>query len=210
MNTIIDYIPLGKKRPNIKMNPEYITVHSTGNTSSTAKGERNWLTNKINLTSTSFHIAVDENDCIICLPLNEVAWHAGDGNNGPGNRKSIGVEICESGNREKTLINASKVVASLLFDHNLTLDKIRQHYDWSGKNCPRILRTGNLWKQFLTMVKVDFDKLKNPEMTVEEAVNIMADKHIISNKEHWIKETAKVEYLDILLINMAKYIKGVK
>lgn len=205
---IIDYIPLGKKRPNIKMKPEYITVHSTGNPKSSARGERNWLTNKVNLTSTSFHIAVDEKEAIVCVPLNEVAWHAGDGN-GTGNRKSIGVEICESGDRAKTLINASKVVAELLFTHNLTIDKVKQHYDWSGKNCPRILRTGNLWQQFISMVKVELDKLINP-MTIEEAVNIIAKEDIISTKEYWIEKTKNVPYLDIVFKNMAKFIKEVK
>lgn len=49
------------------------------------------------------HLVIDETEAIECIPLNEVAWHAGDGANGTGNRKSIGLQICESGDRVKTL-----------------------------------------------------------------------------------------------------------
>ena len=46
------------------------------------------------------------------IPLNEVARHAGDGGSGTGNRRSISIEICESGDRAKTLENAIKLTAS--------------------------------------------------------------------------------------------------
>lgn len=83
------------------MNSEYLTIHSTGNENSVAKGERAWLTNTANTRTASFHLVVDENNAIECLPFNEMAWHAGDGANGTGNSKSIGLEICESGDRKK-------------------------------------------------------------------------------------------------------------
>ena len=38
----------------------------------------------------------------------------GTGGTGRGNRKSIGIEICESGDRQKTLQNAAELVAKLL------------------------------------------------------------------------------------------------
>jgi len=132
------------------MMPKYLTIHSTGNPNSTAKGERAWLTdNPQNKATASYHIVVDENEAIEVLPLNEVAWHAGDGN-GPGNRSSIGIEICESGNRQKTLANAVKLVAKMLKERGWGLDKLRRHYDWSGKICPRILQPNNWqgWKEF--------------------------------------------------------------
>ena len=83
------------------MVPEYLTIHSTGNPNSTAQGERNYLTNSMNTSSTGFHIVVHENQAIECISLSENAYHAGDGGNGTGNTKSIGLEIIESGNRKK-------------------------------------------------------------------------------------------------------------
>ena len=152
MNYIIDHIPRStphNRRPGQVMTPQYITIHSTGNPSSTARNERGWLTNPSNTRTASWHIVVDEKEAIEAIPLNEVAWHAGDGN-GQGNRASIGIEICESGNREKTLRNAVQLVAKLLKERGWGVDRLRRHFDWSGKICPRILQPNNWagWEQF--------------------------------------------------------------
>jgi len=148
----IDHIPKTtpyNRRPGISMIAKYLTIHSTGNPSSTAKNERGWLTNPSNDRTASYHIVVDEKEAIEVLPLNEVAWHAGDGN-GQGNRASIGIEICESGNRQKTLQNAVKLVTKMLKERNWGVDRLRRHFDWSGKICPRILQPNNWagWEQF--------------------------------------------------------------
>ena len=95
------------------MSPQYITIHSTGNPKSTAMNERAWLTNPNNNVTASWHICVDEKEAVEAIPLNEVAWHAGDGGSGTGNRRSISIEICESGDRAKTLENAIKLTANL-------------------------------------------------------------------------------------------------
>jgi len=129
------------------MQPTTITIHSTGNPSSTARNERAWLTNPSNNRQASWHIVVDEKEAIEAIPLNEVAWHAG---NSTGNRTSIGIEICESGDRVKTLGNAVKLTAKLLKERGWGMDKLRRHYDWSGKICPRILQPDDWagWEQF--------------------------------------------------------------
>ncbi|MGG4552622.1 N-acetylmuramoyl-L-alanine amidase [Paenibacillus humicus] len=128
------------------MTPTTITIHNTGNPSSTAAGERNWLTNPTNNRQASYHIVVDEREAIECLPLNESAWHAGDGSGAKsGNRTSIGVEICESGNYAKTLDNAVKLVASMLKERGWGADRLRRHWDWSGKICPRLMYDGGKW-----------------------------------------------------------------
>lgn len=136
----VDHIPVGKKRTGRSMNPTTLTIHSTGNANSTARGERGWLTNPDNTSSTGFHIVVDENRAIEVIPFDETAYHAGDGGSGPGNTTSIGLEICEPGDRLKTLENAAYLAAKILNDYGWGTDKLRQHYDWSRKNCPQILR----------------------------------------------------------------------
>ena len=148
MKYIIDHIPRNtphNRRPGTSMNPEYITIHSTGNPKSTARNERAWLTNPVNKVTASWHVCVDEKEAVEAIPLNEVAWHAGDGGSGTGNRKSIGVEICESGDRQRTLQNAVKLVAKLLKERGWGVDKLRRHYDWNKKICPRIFYDGGKW-----------------------------------------------------------------
>jgi len=148
VNYIIDHIPRStphNRRPGQVMTPQYITIHSTGNPSSTARNERGWLTNPSNTRTASWHIVVDEKEAIEAIPLNEVAWHAGDGGSGTGNRKSIGIEICESGDKQRTLQNAVKLVAKLLKERGWGVDRLHRHYDWSKKICPRIFYDGGKW-----------------------------------------------------------------
>lgn len=169
MNYIKDHIPISKdKRPAIKMKPTTITIHSTGNPNSTARNERGWLTNPSNTRTASWHIVVDEKEAIEAIPLDEIAYHAGNRN---GNNTSIGIEICESGNRQKTLENAVKLVAKMLYERGWGVDKLRRHYDWSGKNCPRILSTNNWsgWNKFKQDVQKELNRLKGVDkVTVDK------------------------------------------
>jgi N-acetylmuramoyl-L-alanine amidase len=99
---IIDHIPRTtphNRRPGQVMTPQYITIHSTGNPSSTARNERGWLTNPSNTRTASWHICVDEKEAVEAIPLNEVAWHAGDGN-GQGNRAHNGRHEPTGGNHQ--------------------------------------------------------------------------------------------------------------
>ncbi|MDQ0091682.1 N-acetylmuramoyl-L-alanine amidase CwlA [Paenibacillus anaericanus] len=144
-----DYIPKEtacNRRPSLSLDATTITIHNTGNPSSTAANERAWLTNPSNTRQASFHIVIDSNETIECLPLNECAWHAGDGSKaGSGNRSSFGIEICESGNYAKTLDNAIMLVAGMLKERGWGVDRLRRHYDWSGKICPRLMYDNGKW-----------------------------------------------------------------
>ncbi len=157
MNINVQHIPKNtpnNRRPGIAMEPEYLTIHSTANSGSTAQNERDWLTNPSNTRTASWHLVVDDKEVIEAIPLDEIAWHAGDGKNGTGNKKSISIEICESGNREKTIENAVKLSAQILKDKGWKIDRLKRHYDWSGKHCPRILEENNWteWDEFKIMV----------------------------------------------------------
>jgi len=93
------------------------------------------------------------------LPTGENGWHAGDGREGPGNRQSVGIEITENkdGDRAKAEANAAWLTAKLLTDFNLDIDAVRQPHDWSGKNCPRVLRgREGGWAGFLFVVQSHF------------------------------------------------------
>nr|DAW47647.1 MAG TPA: N-acetylmuramoyl-L-alanine amidase [Caudoviricetes sp.] len=113
-----------------------ITIHSTANPHSTALGERQWLDNPTNNRYASWHYCVDESGVVQAIPDNEEAWHCGDED---GNRTSLSIEICESGDRVKTLLNAAKLAAEKLTEHGLTIKELRRHADWVEKDCPRIL-----------------------------------------------------------------------
>lgn len=155
------------KRPGYAMKPEYITIHQTGNTAKGADAEmHNRYVHSV-APNPSWHYTVDGGTSdgkkapVIYqhLPLTENGWHAGDGTNGTGNRKSIGIEICvnKDGNLAKAEANAAWLCAKLIREVK-TLKAfpacMKQHYDWSGKNCPAQIRARkNGWKNFLAAVE---------------------------------------------------------
>lgn len=156
-----EIIPISAgKRSGRKITPTTLTIHSTDNPSSTAQNERDWLTNPDNHRAASWHICVDEKQAVMAIPLNERALHAG---NQKGNDTSISLEICESGDREKTLRNAVEVTAQLLRERGWGVDKLRQHHNWSGKNCPRILRDTGRWDWFVEEVRKALTEEKESE-----------------------------------------------
>lgn len=152
---IADHIPVSNKRPGIKRQIKYIVIHNTANEESTARNERDYLTNPNNTSSTSFNIVVDDKEIIEAIPVNEIAFHAGDSE---GNQKGIGIELCESGDFEKTKANAAKLVAYLMKSYNISLSEVRTHHDFSGKDCPRKM-LGN-WEDFLESIKVAYENLE--------------------------------------------------
>jgi N-acetylmuramoyl-L-alanine amidase len=50
----------------------------------------------------------------------------------------------------------AKLVASLLDENGLGLDRVLQHNNMSGKNCPQTMRTANLWSYFMEMVTYEY------------------------------------------------------
>jgi len=164
VNYRIDHIPIStpnNRRPGIKLEATTITIHNTANPSSTARNERAWLTNRSNTRTASFHIVIDDKEAIEVIPLNEVAWHAGDGSSeASGNRTSIGIEICESGNYEQTLKNAVELIASMLYERGWKTERLRRHYDWSGKNCPRLMNNDGKWSDWHSFVAKVNTRLK--------------------------------------------------
>eukprot|EP00703_Trepomonas_sp_PC1_P004826 JAP91780.1 N-acetylmuramoyl-L-alanine amidase [Trepomonas sp. PC1] len=141
------------------MTPSYITIHNTANDAS-ARNEISYMNSNNN--QVSFHVAVDDKMAVQGLPYTRNAWHAGDGR-GNGNMKSIGIEICYSksgGARYKAAENnAAIVAATLMKQFNIPIGNVRQHFNWSGKNCPHRMRAEGGWNAFINKVKAERAKL---------------------------------------------------
>lgn len=138
-------------RPQYAMKPSYITIHNTGNSGrgANAKSHNTYIHNMANLSPketgyASWHFSVDDVSIYQHLPLNETAWHTGDGS-GPksGNMTSIGIEICENVDMKdyhQAEENAIALVKYLIENMNgLSVSRIRPHQAWSGKYCPRVI-----------------------------------------------------------------------
>lgn len=182
------------------MEPEYLTIHSTGNPDSTAQNERDNLNRPSNTSTTGFHIVVDELQAIECIPLNKVAYHAGDGAKGTGNSKSIGLEICESGDRKETIENAVEVAAKILHERNWGIDRLKRHYDWSGKDCPRILNYNNWqgWNEFKSKAQAHLNLLQHQPHWGEKHFNNLNEKGITVSEKRFDDFMTRAEVFALL------------
>lgn len=159
----LSYRARGRSRKS--MSPRYITIHSTQNWSRGADSLRHSLALKKGaLGRLSWHYTTDEDRAVQHLPTNEQGNHADY--DGPGNRYSIGIEMCENaGNsRSATIERTAKLAAWLMHRHNLPVSRVVPHYKWprkgkkpENKNCPHFLldngRPGAKWRAFQNKVQ---------------------------------------------------------
>ncbi len=173
-----------------KMNggPQYVVIHDTGMPAPhhNAYGLNKYIHDQANSLDgrvASWHFSVDENTIFQHIPTDEVAWHAGDGSTlfgetyinksskleciGGGNKNGIGIETCieQGGNYDLTLKNAAKLTATLLNKYHLGIERVKQHFNFSGKNCPNVIRSlKGRWESFLKDVEIELFLLKYPNL----------------------------------------------
>ncbi|MCL6571775.1 MAG: peptidoglycan-binding protein, partial [Bacillus sp. (in: Bacteria)] len=109
-----------------------------------------------NRRQASWHLQIDDKQCIQSIPFNEIALAAGDGK-GPGNRTSIHIEICvnSDGDYKKAVAKTAEVTRQLMEQFNISGFNVVQHNKWSGKNCPSIMRSGRkgiTWGDFINLI----------------------------------------------------------
>ena len=155
------------------MRAKYITIHSTQNPGATALQHATGMRNgafrghsKWNRTGyLTWHFTVDDAQAIQSLPLNIQGEHAD--HDGPGNKTSIGIEICEFRGKSRqaaAIDRAARLAAYVMHEKGIPLDRVVPHYHWTQvhfnntkKNCPIILldggKPGPRWDAFLRRVK---------------------------------------------------------
>ena len=179
----VDMVPKGThgRRVVRPMTPRYITIHSTQNY--TAGADRHSLAlkrgalrapkrkggNRIGFLI--WHFTVDQGMAVQHMPVSEQGEHADF--DGPGNRYSIGIEMCEErgSNVAVTMERTAKLTAVLMKKHGIPLNNVVPHYHWprrgcspAHKNCPHFLmdngRPGPKWRAFLSKVNFHYKRLE--------------------------------------------------
>lgn len=159
--------------------PQYITIHNTpdineaAGTNDAEQYARATFNN--NMGDVVVHYYIDETDCWHILADDTVGWHAADGTNGPGNTKSIAIEIVMDGSGERYDTQAeergAKLAAILLHKYGLGIDKLKTHRDWySKKYCPAYILPH--WTAFVNKVKAYLAELKTPIVTPQPVVKL--------------------------------------
>lgn len=163
--------------------PTQITYHQTNNNAS-ALHERNYLNNRTDNKYIGFHLIVDDQEVIECLPLTIQTWHAGDAF-GDGNMKSIGVEMAYSTSqdinlRDKAIANGATLIANLMKTYNISIDNVYSHRDRTGKICPRDLISRYGEARFRNLIQSEYERLTqsnrstpaSEEFTIGETVTV--------------------------------------
>jgi N-acetylmuramoyl-L-alanine amidase len=138
MNRVIieqNYLPKRSLARSCKQlqHPTTITIHWTGPYPDQSPDiVRNWWLKGPNGRGieASAHFIVKDNRIMQCIPLSEVAWHAGP----KANYTSIGIEVIPANKLGKF---STLSIDTLIYCIS-TLPKLDllRHYDWTGKDCP--------------------------------------------------------------------------
>lgn len=125
----LDFLPYGTRRTGQQLDsvePRFCVFHDTGNPNSTAQNNVDYYKRTFNIgwdSVASAHFFVDDKECIICIPVNEKAWHViydtptdnwwyGD----DANDVAFGGEACYFNDRKrslKSLDNMCRIMAAL-------------------------------------------------------------------------------------------------
>ena len=156
--------------------PEYITVHNTpdineasGTNDAEQYARATWNNN---MGDVVVHYYIDETDCWHILADDTVGWHAADGVNGPGNTKSVAVEIIMDGSGgpgdKGAEERGAKLAAILLHKYGLGIDRLKTHRDWYPKKyCPAYILPH--WDSFVGRVKAYLAECEAQDAKKEEA-----------------------------------------
>lgn len=180
-----DMVPKGRhgRRVFRRLDPRYITVHSTQNYSAQADARQHALAlkrgalraprrkNGNRIGYLIWHFSVDDRMVVQHMPTYEQGEHADFG--GPGNRYSIGIEMCENrgGHLAITVDRTAKLCAILMKQYNIPLQNVVPHYHWERrgvnpphKDCPNFLmdngRPGARWRLFQQLVDAHYRRLQ--------------------------------------------------
>ena len=86
---------------------------------------------------------------------------------GGGNINSIGIESCvdKGSNLWYTWQETAKLVAQLLKDNNLGIERVKGHHFFDGKDCPQPLLENNnrIWEEFIEMVQAEYKRITELE-----------------------------------------------
>ena len=126
-----------------KTKVRYIVVHYVGSGSSKPGNARN---NCIyfsggNRNASAHYFIDDANIYEYADPKAYYTWHCGDGHGKYGitNANSIGIEVCQDGDRPFTQSEISRLawlVQKLMRDFGVSASNVVRHYDASRKECP--------------------------------------------------------------------------
>lgn len=172
------FIPAGRygRKEKVSMKPTFITIHSTQNYTGDAHAHslalaRGKLKGGRRSGYLYWHYTVQEDVAIQHMPTNEAGEHADF--EGPGNRYSIGIEMCEHRGNDLgcTIERTAQLTAWLMYQNGIPISNVVPHHHWpregmkpEHKNCPHFLLDNGkpraTWKWFQMRVKAHYQRIQ--------------------------------------------------
>lgn len=169
-----------------------ITIHNTDRIT-TANGttpaeQYTRATVNGNMGDVRVHFYVDDKSAWQNLPLDLSGWHAADGENGKGNRKTIAIECIMNGSGDdkdkKAEENCAKLTAYLLNKYGLTANDIYSHwYFFKKKYCPAYILPH--WDKFKQQTEKSLAELTEEKSIYRIQVGAFSDR---SNAEKYLEK----------------------
>ena len=173
----------------------YLVVHYTVNRGDTAKNNADYFAREV--TGTSAHYFVDENEVWQSVPDNHAAWHCGTKgvyyHPACRNANSIGVEVCmldkQGRVRQASVDRAAVLVRELMQRYGIPPDRVVRHYDVTHKDCPApMVSDPALWRAFQTKLTQEdendmkyYEKLTEiPAGELRDTVQLLIDRKAIA------------------------------
>ena len=132
------YLPINphSRVGELRIATKQIVIHYVANAGSSAENNWKYFKNSGVNASSNFIVGLD-GEIIQCMPINEVAYHAG---NKDVNYNSIGIEVCHpdaDGKFSKaTYQSLIKLVSWLCKKYGISRKNVIRHYDVTKKLCP--------------------------------------------------------------------------
>lgn len=204
LNLKVDLIPKGTYGRRIfrELKPQYITIHSTQNPTGDAYAhakalKRGSLRGGV-IGYLCWHFTVQDDAVIQHIPTDERGEHADF--DGPGNRYSIGIEMCEHKGNDQvaTMDRTAELAATLMYHNKIPIDNIRAHYHWArqgyetpNKDCPHFLlengQPGTTWRWFVGRINRHHQRLiKYDEILLEQKQQEEKERRAREMVQHYI------------------------
>lgn len=155
------------------------------------------------LAKVSYHVAIDDKEAVQLIPFNRTAWHSGDGM-GNGNMRSIGIEICysmdngysgsKSARYKAAEENAALYIAHVLKQYGWGMDRLKRHYDWSGKDCPHKMHATGTYQAFRNRVQAHLNALNKGTVASKPSAKPASKKELV-NTGGWKKNKYGTQYM---------------
>ncbi len=161
--------------------PTQITYHQTA-TNRSAMEERDYLNSRTDEVYAGFHLIVDDQEAIECIPLNIQTWHTNEEYSDT-NLSSIGVEIAYSTSdninlRNQAIQNGAILIANLMKLYQISLSDVLSHHECSGSHCPHDIIDRYGEENFENLIQAEYDRLSTFNPVTSTSLMLLNEFHI--------------------------------